>query len=125
MSDWAKLGSRGEVLAWNFLRKNGYTLVEKNFRTRFGEIDVVTKRGEYWVFVEIKTRRNANFGFPEEAVDRKKQRRLTSAAEAFLEKRHLGDPPVRFDVLTVTWDGVREPQFLIVEDAFQCEESER
>jgi len=123
MTDALELGKRGEALAWNFLRKRGCSILEKNFRTRFGEIDVIAQREGTVIFIEVKTRRNENFGAPSEAVDWRKRQRLARAAEAFLQTRNLEDRPTRFDILSVIWDGAGEPQFSILEDAFSLEEA--
>jgi len=123
VSDFLKLGVRGEALAWNFLRKQGYEIVEKNYRTRLGEIDVVARKQGTLVFIEVKTRRNHRFGLPEEAVDWKKRRKLARVAESFLQTRKLENTPSRFDILSLTWDGVGEPEFVLLEDAFSLEEA--
>ena len=122
MTDPLQLGERGEALAWNFLRKQGYTILEKNYRTRFGEIDVVAKKKGTLVFLEVKTRRNHQFGLPEEAVDWRKRRKMAQVAQAFLQSKRMENQAARFDVLSVTWDGSREPDFFLVEDAFALEE---
>ncbi len=121
MSDALKLGERGEALAWNFLRKRGYELLEKNFRTRFGEMDVIAKKDDSIVFIEVKTRRNERFGIPAEAVDWRKRQKLTRVAQAYLQAHGLENQAARFDVLSVTWDGTTEPAFFLLEDAFQVE----
>lgn len=121
MTDALALGGRGEALAWNFLRKQGYTLLEKNYRTRFGEIDVIARKQGTLVFLEVKTRRHHHFGTPEEAVDWRKRRKLTQVAQAFLQTRGLENQAARFDVLAVSWDGASEPVFHLLEDAFTME----
>ena len=121
-SDRSKdLGKRGEALAWNFLRKLGYELLEKNYRTRFGEIDIVARKDGVIVFLEVKTRRDHRFGMPEEAVDWKKRRKLTGLAEAYLQAKRLENRAARFDILSVTWDGLGEPSFSLLPDAFGLE----
>ena len=121
MSDLLKLGERGEALAWNFLRKQGYELLERNFRTRFGEMDVIARKDGSLVFIEVKTRRNERFGIPAEAVDWRKRQKLTRVAQAYLQTHRLENQAARFDVLSVTWDGTTEPVFFLLEDAFQVE----
>ena len=122
MKSLIHLGVRGEMLAQNFLRKRGYAILEKNFRTRFGEIDLVARKDGAVVFVEVKTRRNSYFGLPEEAVDWKKRRKLALTAQAFLQSQGLENSPARFDVLSILWDGESEPRFSLLEDAFTLEE---
>lgn len=121
MSDFLQMGKRGEALAWNYLRKQGYFLLEKNFRTRFGEIDIIARKQGVVVFIEIKTRRDTSFGFPEEAVDARKQAKMIRCAQAYLQARGMEERPVRFDVLSVLWDGKHEPQFSLLEDTIMIE----
>ena len=122
MSDFLRLGERGEALAWNFLRKQGYSLLEKNYRTRFGELDVIARKGGVLVFLEVKTRRDHTFGVPAESVDWKKRQKLIRVAEAYLQVKGLENRAARFDVLSVTWDGRSEPHFSLLEDAFAVDE---
>ena len=122
MSDVLKLGARGEALAWNFLRKQGYSILEKNYRTRFGEVDVIAQKGDVLVFLEVKTRRDHQFGFPAESVNWKKRQKLTRVAEAYLQAKRLENQATRFDILSITWDGRTEPHFSLLEDAFMVGE---
>ena len=122
MSDFLKLGERGEALAWNFLKKQGYTILEKNYRTRFGEIDVIASQQGAIVFLEVKTRRNHHFGLPEEAVDWRKRQKMIRVAEAYLQTKRMENREARFDILSVTWDGTQEPHFQLLENAFALEE---
>jgi len=121
MSDPLRLGSRGEALAWNFLRKKGYAILEKNYRTRLGEMDLIARKEGTLIFIEIKTRRDHQFGAPEEAVDWRKRKKLTRVAQAYLQTRGLENQPSRFDVLSIRWDGTGEPDFHLLEDAFMVD----
>ena len=121
MSDRLSLGPRGEALAWDFLRKQGYSILEKNYRTRSGEVDVIARKKEWIVFIEIKTRRDHQFGRPEESVDWRKRRKLTLVAQAYLQTKKLENRPSRFDVLSITWNGTDQPHFDLLEDAFTLE----
>jgi len=87
-------------LACAHLRANGYEIVSRNWRTRFGEIDVIARDGETLSFVEVKTRSRGGFGGPEAALHPHKRARLVAAARAFLAG-HPSDLPVRFDLVTV------------------------
>lgn len=122
MSDLQKLGPRGEGLAWNFLRRQGYTIVERNYRTRYGEVDVVARQGETLVFLEVKTRRDLRLGRPEESVDWSKRQKLIRVAQSYLQAHDLEDRPARFDVLSILWDGTGEPEFSLIQDAFMVDE---
>jgi len=111
-------GSDGEELAWEHLRNAGYALVERNVRSRFGEIDLVVERQGTLVFVEVRSRTGRHFGTPLESVDPRKQRRLGRLAVAYLARRRLGDRRARFDVIGVEWqDGA--PKIEHVENAFE------
>jgi putative endonuclease len=104
------LGRRGESLAAELLRANGLIIVERNFRCRAGEIDVVALDGETLVFVEVRSRRGDVAGTPFESVDPRKQARVTRVARHFLAARGLADRDVRFDVVGVRFD--RDPPAL-------------
>ena len=80
-----QVGDRGEKLAADYLRSRGYDIIESNFRCREGEIDIVARKGETLVFVEVRTRRGRDFGTPEESISPLKQQRLVSLAEAYVQ----------------------------------------
>lgn len=94
-------GRQGEEIAVKFLQKNNYKILERNYNCRFGEIDIVAKQGEYYVFVEVKSRNTLAFGAPREAVTTYKQQRIIGGAKHWLFKRKLTGVPVRFDVVEV------------------------
>ena len=97
-----------ETQAAVFLEKQGYQILERNFRCPAGEIDLIAKEGEYLCFVEVKYRSERKTGTPEEAVDAKKQKRISRAALYYLMKQGLGDTtPCRFDVVGIRPDGIR------------------
>jgi len=100
MNARASLGKKGEDLALQYLQKKGYTLLERNWRFRHKEVDIIAADGRDLVFVEVKTRSSDWFGSPEEAVDDKKQRYLMDAAEAFIRIRNM-DTNIRFDVVSI------------------------
>ncbi len=95
-------GGRYEELAAGFLQEKGYRILERNYRDRYGEIDLIARDGACLVFVEVKYRRNSASGFPEEAVDARKQERIRHAASYYLYSRHYPeDTPCRFDVVAI------------------------
>jgi len=98
--DTIKRGKWGEDAALDYLSKNNYTTVQKGFRSRFGEIDIIVKNKEFLVFVEVKTRKNANFAHAREFVGKTKQRKIISTANYYLAKRPTKLQP-RFDVIEV------------------------
>ena len=100
-SETGAFGAHGEAVASTVLMKRGYRIVERNVRSRWGELDVVAYDGTTLVFVEVKARRGARFGEPAYAVDRRKQRRLVRLAQQYLVRRKLGEPLCRFDIVIV------------------------
>ncbi|MEK7105456.1 MAG: YraN family protein, partial [Patescibacteria group bacterium] len=97
-----ELGAFGEHLAWTHLEEKGYRLVEKNYRTEFGEVDLICLDPEdEIVFVEVKTRESLESGYPEDSVHPGKLKHLENAADCFLQDRHLDRRPYRFDVVAI------------------------
>ena len=98
-------GNRGEAAVARYLRRKGYTLLESQWRCRFGELDLVARdrRGTICI-VEVKLRGSHSIALPREFVDSRKQQRLRSAAELYLASKEL-DAPVRFDVAEVYDEG--------------------
>jgi putative endonuclease len=95
------LGRRGEDLAVSVFRRLGFEIVQRNYRCRHGEIDVVARRGRVLVFCEVKTRNTDTWGVPAEAVDFRKQSRLRRLAAQWLAEHGVGRVQVRFDVVSV------------------------
>jgi len=92
------------MLACEYLIRHGYKIIDKNYRTRRGEIDVVAKNENILVFVEVKTRTNAMFGSPEEAIDFNKQNKLAKTAEHYLSFHDTPDVNYRIDSIAVEID---------------------
>jgi putative endonuclease len=111
------LGKAGEDLACAELCRRGYELLDRRYRTRFGEIDIVARHRGAIVFVEVKARASAAFGGGAEAVTELKQHRLGQMAVDFLARRRLTDQPCRFDVVAVSFDRGR-PRVDVYENAF-------
>jgi putative endonuclease len=105
------LGVRGEEAAVAYLRQKKGVILERNYRCKTGEIDIICKFGQEILFVEVKTRSMGSMGLPGEAVNRAKQRRLLKAASRYLSLNRLWDRPCRFDLITV----VQTPRGLDVE----------
>ena len=95
------LGELGENLACEELRRRGYAILERRYRTRYGEIDIVARHGDVLVFVEVKARVGDAFGTGAEAVTGYKRRRVAQMAADFLVRRRLHDRPCRFDVVSI------------------------
>ncbi|MBR7123197.1 MAG: YraN family protein [Oscillospiraceae bacterium] len=115
------VGSWGEALAAEYLRKKRYTLVAANYHCRFGEIDLIVSNRKYLVFVEVKLRKSAKFANAFEYVDSYKQNRLRTTAELYLSENPTNLQP-RFDVIEIyAPDGMQtnRPEIHHMEDAFQ------
>jgi putative endonuclease len=95
------LGKRGEDLACAELEKRGYVIVDRRFRTRFGELDIVARDGSVLVFVEVKARSGGNFGTPLESVTWRKRQRLCQMATSYLCVKRLTTIACRFDVVSI------------------------
>ncbi len=94
------VGKLGETKAKNYLKRRGYQILQSNYRTRAGEIDLIAKDGDCLVFVEVKTRTSAEYGTPAEAVSYYKQQHMIKSAQYYLA-RHGGECECRFDVIEV------------------------
>ena len=94
-------GERGEEIAAGFLEKHNFRIIQRNFRCRCGEVDIIARDGKTLVFVEVKTRRNATYGLPQLAVTPFKQRQISKAALTYLSKNRLMKEDARFDVISV------------------------
>lgn len=95
------LGKRGEETVAGYLEKNGYKILTKNYGCKVGEIDIIAQDGPVLVFIEVKTRSGVSHGFPAEAVNTRKQRQISRAAQWYLTEQNLVDCPARFDVISV------------------------
>lgn len=103
-----RLGSEKEKLAAEFLEKQGYYILEMNFRCRQGEIDIIAREGRYLVFAEVKYRADGRNGEPEEAVDAGKQRTIHRVAQYYLYRNRLSEnTPCRFDVVGIKGNEIR------------------
>jgi putative endonuclease len=119
------IGKAGEDAAARYLRKNGCKILERNFSTPLGEIDIIALDGEVVCFVEVRSRSSADFGSAVEKLPRRKQRQVTKAALAYLKTKHLEDVDIRFDYAAVVIPGEGKSQVEFIRDAFQPRESMR
>ena len=105
MKDMSKIstGKEGEQIALAYLRKNGYCICETNYRCPAGEIDIIArdKTGDI-VFLEVKTRKSIDLGYPEQAVGTRKQKKMSQLALWYLQKKKMAEHNARFDVIAVT-----------------------
>ncbi|GMQ64756.1 YraN family protein [Vallitalea maricola] len=109
------IGSKGEEIAAKFLEKQGYKIIDRNYRCRFGEIDIIGMDSDYLTFIEVKYRRNINTGYPIEAVGYYKQKRIIKTAMYYTKVKRLYNADIRFDVVEIVNNKIR-----VVKDAFKC-----
>jgi putative endonuclease len=115
------LGVKGEDLAVRYLKKKGFKVIQRNYHCPMGEIDLIAREGDTLVFIEIKARSSSEYGLPQDAVDRFKQKKIIQAAKAYLAEHHLTeDIPARFDVVAIHLTPAG-PAIELIEDAFQIE----
>jgi len=99
-----RLGRWGENLAADFLEAKGYRILDRNWRSRNGEIDLITQMGETIAFVEVKTRKGRDFGLPEEGLTSNKAKRLQNLAQQYLAQNELHEIDWRIDLVAVELD---------------------
>ena len=95
------LGNLGEELASQMLQELGYTILDTNYRCRWGEVDIVARDGDGIVFVDVRTRSSGRFGTPEESITGAKTQRLVSTAQEYLQSKHLDSTNWRIDLVAV------------------------
>ncbi len=95
------IGNRGEDIACEYLTKNGYRIVGRNFRVQGGELDIIARHNDELIFFEVKTRGPRAFGYPEEAVTIHKMKRITRAIKYYLCKTPIKNTYIRFDIISV------------------------
>lgn len=99
------IGKKGEKIAQEFLIQKGFKIIETNYQKRSGEIDIIAKDPKYneYVFIEVKTRQNLSFGFPEEAVGEDKISKIIETAEQWFEEKNIPSPEWRVDIISINW----------------------
>lgn len=121
-----QLGRRGEALAEAFLKRKGYKILEKNWKGKTGEIDIIAQDKKTVVFVEVKTRATEKFGAPVEAVDNHKQKHIVNVAKEYIQQNKLSKTPIRFDVVSVRikagslFERMRGPEIEHLINAFEA-----
>lgn len=109
-------GQKGEDLAASYLQQRGYKIIERNWKYKNKEIDIIAYEGQTLVFVEVKTRNGTSFGYPEEFVNSKKQRNIIFASEQYLwESRHKGE--IRYDIVAIILKE-NNTEIELIKDAF-------
>ena len=112
-----EIGRSGETLAADYLSRNGYTLLEKNYRSPHAEIDIIAKQGDCICFIEVKTRTSLRKGLPRESVHHAKQQKLISGATFYLKGKKIFNQRVRFDVIDIMLTN-EVPAITLIKNAF-------
>ncbi len=114
------LGRKGEAVAVRYLKKNKYRILEKNYRNRLGEIDIIADDKGTIVFVEVKTRSGIEFGNPKEAVTLKKQKTISRVALTWLKRNNKMGLKARFDVVSIL-PGTHNQKIELIKNAFDLQ----
>ncbi len=118
MNDWNKnTGIKGEDIANNWLIEKGYSILERNWRYKHWEVDIIASLGRKLHFIEVKTRNSHRFGKPEESITKDKMKNLKNAAEEYLYK-HEEWKYIQFDVMAITLKGEAIMEILLIEDVY-------
>ena len=118
--DRKKIGQEGESAVAQYLKNNGYTILEQNYQKKIGEIDIIAKSQGCYCFIEVKTRQSIDYGTGHEAVVKNKQKTIAKLAAYYLNEHSLADVDVRFDVASVLInDGAI--QIDLIENAFEAD----
>lgn len=103
-----EIGAEYEQKAVRYLESAGYRILDRNYRCRIGEIDIIAVQNEYLCFVEVKYRGNRGQGYPEEAVNYRKQQKIIQTAEVYMKQKKISfDTPCRFDVVAMEGEEIR------------------
>lgn len=113
-----KTGSRGEEIACGFLTNLGYNILERNYQFGHGEIDIIAEDGSIIVFIEVKYRKNLDYGPPESAVTLSKQKQIRKIASAYLWEKEIKERPCRIDVVAILHYPGQKPQVTHYLNAF-------
>ncbi|MFC1845048.1 YraN family protein [Thermodesulfobacteriota bacterium] len=117
-----ELGAKGEDLAIRYLKKRGYRIIERNYRVKLGEIDIIAEHGDDLVFIEVKTRSDTSFGSPFESITKQKQKKLSKVALEYIGKKKCHQSPARFDVVGIQFQkgskSFRDATIELLQNAF-------
>jgi putative endonuclease len=117
MPDTRTLGAQGEDLGVSYLKKSGFKILEQNYRTVFGEIDIIAQDKDYLVFLEVKLRSSRDYGTPGEAINFYKKQRIIKSALSYIKAKNIRSQNIRFDVLEVS---PRENGIELIKSAFEA-----
>lgn len=111
------IGLNAESFAAEFLKSRGYIIVERNFRSHFGEIDIIARHDGCLVFIEVKMRRTKGYGSPQAAVNLRKQERMVKSALQYVKMKNITGTQIRFDVVAI---GPQQERIELFTSAFEA-----
>ncbi|MFQ5455614.1 MAG: YraN family protein [Nitrospirota bacterium] len=117
-----EFGNRSEDIASDFLKKLGYIIIERNYKTSLGEIDIVAYDKDTLVFIEVKSRRGKRFGVPQASVDKRKQRKIIRVALNYLANKKINDKSCRFDIVAIQQESGSNKELKLIRNAFEVED---
>lgn len=101
MANNIEVGKRGELIARKYLLENDYYIIDTNYRNKIGEIDIIASKNDILIFIEVKTRTNRNYGYPYEAVNKKKQEKIVYCSLLYIKHKKFDDIQLRYDIIEV------------------------
>ncbi|MGN0145359.1 MAG: YraN family protein [Clostridium sp.] len=114
------IGNYGEKIAQNFLKKNGYHILDCNFRTHIGELDVICRKQNLLIIVEVKSRYNLDYGFPRESVNYQKQKSIIKLTYSYIYLKKLYNLNIRFDIIEILFNNNNSKyEITHIKDAFR------
>jgi len=113
-----EIGQRGEEMAVSFLKGLNYQILERNYRCKLGEVDIIARDNDTLVFIEVRTRSSLDFGLPQESINRRKRHQISKVALEFMLRKKMKNIPARFDVVAISLEPGKEKVDLI-KDAFE------
>ena len=116
-----ELGEAGEREAIRYLKKRGYKILATNWQAKHDELDIVARKDDLLVVIEVKTRRGTQYGRPASAVTKEKRKRLSRAARQYLKRLKTKPSAIRFDIVEVVWPEGEAPEITHLENAFTSE----
>jgi putative endonuclease len=113
-----EIGQRGEEMAVAYLQNLGYKVLERNYRCKLGEVDIIARDNDTLVFIEVRTRSSLDFGLPQESINRRKRHQISKVALEYMIRRKLKNIPARFDVVAISLEPGKE-NVDHIKDAFE------
>lgn len=111
------VGNKGESIAEDYLKRKGYKIIRKNYRCRFGEVDIIARDNDTIVFIEVRTKQNDNFGSPQDSITPAKIEKISKTSLSFIQEKKLTGFSYRFDFIAITFPQGK-PNIEHIENAF-------